>query len=310
VPELSAEPLSAIDAATLWPQMRRLSTEVVSTRAGENLLVASGLAATGLTRLPPLPRTIVLGVRRGLSYRGVLLARELSGGAAWEAVSLRIARDKDDETVSALVEAAGPEVARRDGRALLMRVAEGSPHAGAIRRGGMMAIRLERCYAVRRRRSDGANGNGFRPATRADRHAVFRLYCRAVPEHVRRQEAPTSQDWRAVLDSYDVEREFVVDSPRGIIAWVAFAERECRILIDSAVEGIADAALDLAESHASRHSTLVLGEDQIDLERRAVETRSYPELGVRLVYSRRLAALNPLKEVAPVPAELAVPQST
>ena len=81
--ELRAEPLSPIDAATLWPQLRRLATEVVATRAGENLLLSSGLAATGLTHLPRMPRTVVVGLRRGLNYRGVLVGRELAGGAGW-----------------------------------------------------------------------------------------------------------------------------------------------------------------------------------------------------------------------------------
>jgi hypothetical protein len=190
-----------------------------------------------------------------------------------------------------------------------MRGAEGSPHARAIRRGGMMAVRLERLYAVRRRPSEGAIA-GFRPARSGDRHAIFRLYCRAVPEHVRRNEAPTSQDWRALVDSFDIEREFVAESERGLAGWVAFADRECRVLIDSAVEGMADTALDLVESLSARHGTLVLGEDQVDLEHRAAERRAYAQLGVRLVYARRLAALNPLKEVAPAAGELVVPQST
>jgi hypothetical protein len=291
--------------------MRKLSTEVVATRAGENLLVASGLAATGLANLPALPRrTIVLGVKRGLSYRGVLVGRELAGRGAWEAVSLRIARDKDDEAVTSLISAMAPEVVRREGRALLLRAAEGSPHAEAIRHAGMMVIRLERLYAIRRK--EGAQPpSAFRPANRADRHAVFRLYCRAVPEPVRRAEAPTSQDWRAVLDSYDVERECVAEHERGLIAWAGIGERECRLLIDSPVEGIADAALDFLESQSPRHGALVLAEDQVDLEHRAVE-RGYPEMGVRLVYSRRLAALNPLlaKEMAPAAGELVMPQST
>jgi hypothetical protein len=309
MPELLAEPLSPIDAATLWPQLRRLSTEVVATRAGENLWLASGLAATGLANLPALPRTIVLGVKRGLRYRGILVARELAGGAAWEAVSLRIARDKDDETVTALIEAAGPEVARRGGRAVIMRGAEGSPHGAAIRRAGMMAVRLERLYAVRRRRSD-TNGTHFRPARRSDRHAIFRLYCRAVPEHVRRNEAPTSQDWRALVDSYDIEREYVAENERALTAWVAFSERECRAVVDSSSAGLADDLLDFIESQAPRHAALVLGEDQLDLEQRAAVARGYPQLGVRLVYARRLAALNPLKEGAPAQPELVVPQST
>ena len=53
--DLRADTLSPIDAATLWPQLHRLDTEVIATRGGENLLVTCGLAATGLTRLPRIP---------------------------------------------------------------------------------------------------------------------------------------------------------------------------------------------------------------------------------------------------------------
>ena len=74
-----ADALSPIDAATLWPQLHRLKTEVIATRVGENMLLGAGLAATGLGHLPRLPRTLVLGIRRGLRYRGVLVARELAG---------------------------------------------------------------------------------------------------------------------------------------------------------------------------------------------------------------------------------------
>src|SRR5262245_31941694 len=118
--ELGAEPLSPIDAATLWPQLGRLDTEIVATRGGENLLVSSGLAATGLTRLPKIPRTVVLGTRRGLGYRGVGVARELAGGAGWEIVSLRISRPKDDEVVVALCEGVCYEVAGRGGRTVYL----------------------------------------------------------------------------------------------------------------------------------------------------------------------------------------------
>ena len=183
---------------TLWPQLGRLNTEVIATRGGENLLVSSGLAATGLTHLPRVPRTSVLGVRRGLGYRGVCVARELSGGAGWEVVSLRIARPKDDEVVIALCEGASAEVAQRGGRTVYLRYAEGSPHGEALRKGGFYAYRLERLYAVRPTGKPAETP--FRQAGGSDRHGIFRLYCRAVPEMVRRHEAPTQQEWRAVLD--------------------------------------------------------------------------------------------------------------
>ncbi len=301
--DMTAEPLSPIDAATLWPQLHRLDTEVIATRGGENLLVSSGLHATGLTRLPRiarLPRTVVLGVKRGLRYRGVLVARELAGGAGWEVVSIRIARPKDDDAIIALLNGACIETARRGGRTLYLRYAEGSPHAQAFRRGGMFAYRIERLYAIPPMAKTAATV--FRGETRSDRHGVFRLYCRAVPENVRRQEAPTQQDWRAVLDSYDCDRCYVLDRDGAIAAWVGIGEREAYVLLDGQVEGVVDAVLDLVETHTPRNGSLVVAEHQGDVEHNAVD-RGYTALGVRVMSARRLAVLNPLKEVVAVPAE-------
>lgn len=303
--ELRAEPLSPIDAATLWPQLHRLDTEVIATRGGESLLVSSGLAATGITRLPRIPRTSVVGIRRGLSYRGVAAARCLSGGAGWEAVSLRIARPKDDEAVIALLGGLAQEVAMHDGRTLYLRYAEGSPHAAALRQAGFFAYRLERIYAL----PAGAKGGetAFRHATRTDRQPIFRLYCRAVPEMVRRNEAPTQQEFRAVLDSFDTSREFVLDGQGALLAWVGIGEREAHVLVDGG-EGSIHAALDLIEAHAPRHGALVVAEHQPDIENAAV-ARGYPALGVRLMCARRLALMNPLKEVVAVPGDsFPVPQ--
>ena len=304
--ELRADTLSPIDAATLWPQLHRLGTEIIATRGTENLLVASGLAATGITRLPKVPRTMVVGVKRGLRYRGVLIARELSGGAGWEVVSVRLARVMDDEAIVALLQSVAHEVAQRGGRTLYLRYAEGSPHAPALRKGGFYAYRLEGLYAVPP--TDKTLETPFRVATSSDRHGVFRLYCRAVPEIVRRVEAPTQQEWRAVLDSYDCNKEFVLDSAGSLEAWVGVGERESHVLIDSGVDGVVGFALDLVETQSGRHATLVVAEHQGSIERVATE-RGYTALGVRLMCARRLAVLNTLKEAVAVTAEnFALPQ--
>ena len=304
--ELKADPLSPIDAATLWPQLGRLNTEVIATRGAENLLVSSGLAATGLTHLPRVPRTVVLGVRRGLTYRGVAVARELSGGAGWEVVSLRLARPKDDDTIVALCAGISECVAGRGGRTVYLRYAEGSLHAEALRKGGFFAYRLERLYAVRAGKAQGETP--FRPAGRADRHGVFRLYCRAVPEMVRRHEAPTQQDWRAVLDSFECAHEFVLDGPEGLAAWVGIGERESHVLVDDPDGGVVQTTLDLVESQSGRHSTLVVAEHQFPIES-AANDRGYTAMGTRLMCARRLALLNPMKEVvaAPVAESVAIP---
>lgn len=298
--ELHADPLSPIDAATLWPQMHRLGTEVIATRGVENLLVASGLAATGLTHLPKVPRTAVLGVRRGLRYRGVIIARELAGGAGWEVCSLRLARDKDDEAIVALVEGACREVGQRGGRTVYLRYAEGSPHAQALRRGGFHAYRLERLYAVPM--TVKTSETPFRAAGSGDRHGIFRLYCRAVPEMERRHEAPTQQEWRSVLDSLDCHKEFVLEGDGGLHAWAGIGAREAYLLIDGPGEGVVEAALDLVEAHAGRHVAIVFAEHQAEMERAAAE-RGYTALGVRLMCARRLAVMNTLKEVVATAAE-------
>lgn len=304
--DLRADPLSTIDAATLWPQLHRLGTEVIATRSSGNLLLSSGLAATGLTNLPHLPRTAVLGVRGRLRYRGVLAARELSGGAVWEVVSIRMAREKDDDVVTALLGGACAEIARRGGRALQLRYADGSTHSEAIRKAGFMVYRIEQLYAVPPVPKD-APGAGLRPAKRADRAGIFRLYCRVVPEHIRRQEAPTLQEWRAIQDSYDCEHEFVFEREGAIDAWVGVGEREIFVLAEGAVEGLIDAGLDEVGRQSGRQGTLVLAEFQGDIEHNA-RGRGYTALGTRLVSTRQLALRNSLKEAVAVPAEsLALP---
>ncbi|WP_322795848.1 hypothetical protein [Tepidiforma sp.] len=306
--DLHAEPLSPIDAATLWPQLHRLDTEVIALRGGQNLLVSSGLAATGITRLPRVPRTAVVGLRRGLSYRGVAVGRELAGGAGWDVASLRIGRPRDDDAVAALLVGLSREVALRGGRILYLRYAEGSPHAAALRRAGFYAYRLERLYAVRGGRHEPPAGGPFRPAQRSDRAGIFRLYCRAVPEIVRRNEAPGQQEFRAVLDSFDCEHEYVAEGEGGALAaWVGIGEREAHLLFDGPRE-LLEAALDLVEAHVPRHGTLVVAEHQPALESAAHE-RGYPALGVRLMCARRLARAETIKEVVAVPAEsFPVPQ--
>jgi hypothetical protein len=298
--EMRAESLSPIDTATLWPQLGRLSTEVVAVRSGEHLLLNSALAATGLARLPRMPRTAVIGIRRGLSYRGVLVAKELSGGAGWEVESLRIARDKDDEAVTALLAATGGEVARRGGRTLYMRLPQGSPHGAAVRKGGLMVYTEEHLFAMLRTKAEV--DSGFRPATRQDRHGIFRLYCRVVPENVRRQEAPTQQDWRAIHDSFDCDRQLVLDGEGALAAWIGFGGREVRLLADSTMAPVVDEALDVAEAYEGRHNILVAMQYQFDVQRIATD-RGYTELGTRLLCARRLAVFNPLKEVVAVPAD-------
>lgn len=305
--ELRADSLSPLDAATLWPQLSRLDTEVVATRSGERLLVTSGMAATGLSNLPRATRTSVLGLRRGLRYRGVIVVRELAGGATWEVVSLRLARDMDREAVRCLVSCAAEDTVKRGGRRITMRYAEGSPHEDDIIGGGLRPYVQETLYALPS--NPGPMPASFRPIARPDRAALFRLYNKAVPASIRQQEALTQQEWRAIHGSYDPTKEWVHDAPTGLVAWIGAGTREVRILSDSAEAGIMDDMLQLVESQPTGAATLVIAEYQPELAR-AAEERGYALMGTRLVSARRMAILNSLKEAVPagITDTVALPQ--
>ncbi|HJP40605.1 MAG TPA: hypothetical protein QGF35_02740 [Dehalococcoidia bacterium] len=297
--ELRADTLSLIDTATLWPQLHRLDTEAVAARGAGHLFVSSGLAATGLTRLPRIPRTSVLGVRGGLRYKGVVVARELAGGAGWEIVSTRLAQESDDPTLEALLVGAQKECTARGAHTLLVRYPEGSPHGGAFHRSGFTPHTLECLHTLPA--AEGVDPTDkFRPATSRDRSGIFRLYCRVVPEHVRKREAATQQEWRSLLDSYECDQGFVAPGEDHPAIWIGGGEREGRILCDESARHLIQDALQLLGKLLDRGGVLVLPEYQPDIEREALEL-GCERLGTRLLCARRLAILNPLKEAQKVP---------
>lgn len=296
--ELRAEPLSPLDAATLWGQMTRLNTEVVATRTSASLLLNSGIAAARLTNLPHLPRiphSIVLSVKRGMRHRGVVILTELDGGTAWEVVSLRLAREMDHAAVTSLLAAASDEMVQRGGKRLMMRYAESSPYEDAIHAAGLQSYVSEQLYALPQANVLPGNGR-FRTVVRSDRAAIFRLYCRSVPESVRRQEALTQQEYRAIHAAHETAHEYALDHEASMAVWVGIGEREARIMAGAVGGETLDACLDLIEAQPSRPATLVVPEFQPEVASRALE-RGYGELGARRVSARRMAILNPMKEV-------------
>jgi hypothetical protein len=299
VTDLRADALSPIDTATLWPQLSRLNTEVIATRSAESLLISSGLAATGLARIPRVPRTAVLGLRRGLRYRGVVVCRELGGGAAWEICSLRLARDIDDDATACLLASAADDIARRGGRRIFLRYPEGTPHEEPILESGVRPYMLETLYAVTAQRK--GRSSEFRTARRLDRHGLFRLYNRSVPTSVRQNEAATLPEWRALVDSLDCEKEFVLEGVTGINAWTGIGEREVRISISPEVHEALPLAFDLVECQSGQNAALVAAEHQPEIAAEA-ERRGYPQLGSRYAAARRMVLLHPMKEGVPAPA--------
>ena len=305
---LRAEVLSPIDAATLWPQLHRLGTEVVAMRAGEKRLVRAGMGATGLAHLPGVPRSILLGVRKRLGYRGILVTRELAGGQSWEVASLRLHRDKDDDAILALLEQAAAEITARAGRGAFLLLPESSPHQAAAARAGFAAYSSEQLYAPPRKGSGIASPSAFREAEPIDDAGVFRLYCRAVPEPVRRQEALTYDEWRAVHHLYGSDREFVREEGGALLGWCGIASHEAHVLLSEPNEELVGEALAVTSAELARSGSLIATGYQPELERVA-EERGYLALGRRVVMSRRLGLRIQVEEPAAVFADtFPVPQ--
>jgi len=304
--EAHAEPLSPLDAAALWPQLRRLNTEIIATRHGESLFVRSGLAAAHLTNLPKVRRTMVMGMRKGLGYRGVLIARELSGGIAWEVVSLRLARETDEEAIEALLAAIAKEVLTRSGHTLYLRYAESSPHETAIRHAGLVSYVSETLFAPPEP-VDPPGMAALRDITKSDAYAVFRLYCQTAPEPVRRHEAPTFEAWAAAHDAFDAAGELVAGAEGSLTLWAGLGEREGRLFVRDADETLTIAALSAIETAVGRSGTLVAYEYQETVVRLALE-RGYTELGTRMVCARSLAISQTLAERVAVSEPRPIPQ--
>lgn len=303
--ERSAGPLQAMDVATLLPQLRRLRTEIVALRPSASIASHPLLATAGLGNLPRLRRHVTVAARTGRDIGGVAVIRELAGGSAWEVVSARLAREKDDDTVEALLASAGDTTATLGGRMLFIRFAESSPHESAIRRSGLIPYAAETLYAPPPATSERRPGP-FRPVERNDRHGIFRLYCRAVPEVVRRNEAITQPEFRSLLDTFAITSEWVVEANGTIVAWAGAGPHEARLLDAGDLDEAIPRGLDLARTYLSNAGALVLGEHQQAEHRVAVE-RGYTPLGTRRLAARRLALLNPLKEAVAVPAASRVP---
>ena len=128
-----------------------------------------------------------------------------------------------------------------------------------------------------------------------------------MPESVRRQEALTQQEWRAVHDLYGAEHEFVRDENGNLVGWCGLTSQEAHVLLSEAEGDLAGEALAVIGAHLGESGTLVAADYQPALERAALARRYLP-LGRRLVLGRRLALLRRAEEPVALADTFAVPQ--
>src|SRR5690242_14755867 len=144
---------------------------------------------------------------QGQSIQGLISARQRGNRTAWEVDCLIAA--SDDERVTAdlfdqLAAGAGASGVLR----IFLRLESGSDLTAPARRAGFVPYAEERLMRSAAPVAPAAlpGGLSIQPVKPADAFSLFRLYNAAVPESIRRMEAPTFQQWQGAAERRAVGR--------------------------------------------------------------------------------------------------------
>ncbi|HEY8490947.1 MAG TPA: hypothetical protein VIO14_08135 [Dehalococcoidia bacterium] len=139
---------------------------------------------------------------QGQTLRGLVSARKRGNRRAWEVDCLLAVGEDEQAVATGLLEQVSRGAAQAKVRSLFLRMERDAPLVAAARKAGFRPYLLERLY---RRDEPAATGPAaatlpLRRRTAADAWALFRLYSQCTPEPVRREEAPTFEEWQANVD--------------------------------------------------------------------------------------------------------------
>lgn len=129
--------------------------------------------------------------------RGLVGARRRGGRQAWEIDYLVDATERRD-ALPGLLECALLDASRAAVEKLFLRLEAASDLIEVVREVGFLPYRQETLFEGRP--AAGRDGVSPRPAATSDAYPLFRLYCEATPETVRRYEAATYAEWLAAQE--------------------------------------------------------------------------------------------------------------
>lgn len=247
---------------------------------------------------------------QGQTIKGLTSARQRSVRTAWEVECLIAASDDTSVALNLL-----DQLSRGAGEAgvekIFLRLAADSELLTIARSGGFIPYVTETLWTLRR--EDQATGTRpvpsalpLRPRQKADLYPLYQLYNAAVPEKVRRVEAPTFREWRASREAKGKrrQREWVMEQADGrIAAWLrAVNDGELGrfdLLVHHQSLSVLDELVQAAISFQSGSRTIacLVPEYQEALARRLCE-QGFVEGGKYLVLAKRL--LRPATAARPV----------
>ena len=212
------------------------------------------LQRIGGAQLPWVRGSGIFLVTAGARVRALAGGHRRSGSSAWEVdqlVAPEAAASAD--ALDALSGLAAAQGAHR----IFLRLAVESRLLGPARTAGFMPYTTE-CLLLAGSASGETSSVTLRLASRTDRHHLFQLYNRAVPQNVRAAEAVTLEEWAATRNPIGAHDpvEFVAECEGEVVAWIRTEQRGPSATFDALVD---PANLELSSAVAAAACTLFAG---------------------------------------------------
>jgi hypothetical protein len=131
--------------------------------------------------------------------QGLVGARQRGGSAAWE-IDYLLDTTPASEITTGLLEYAVAQAGKEGAQKLFLRLPSNSNLLQPAIEAGFIAYQQETLYVCNEAPPPGEPQTPLRLGVASDSYPLFRLYCQATPEPVRRFEAATFDEWHAAQE--------------------------------------------------------------------------------------------------------------
>ena len=172
--------------------------------------------------------------------QGLVGARQRGGNTAWE-IDYLLDATPERRITAGLLDCAVSQAGKEGAQKVFLRLPVESDLMQPVIETGFLAYQEETFLVREARPTSATEPTGMRQAAASDSYPLFRLYCAALPESIRRFEAATFDEWHASQERrwHKNGAHFVVERDSRLLARL----RACRLpqglmldlLLDSSV---------------------------------------------------------------------------
>lgn len=182
--------------------------------------------------------------------QGLVGARQRGGNEAWE-IDYLLDATTDRSLTAKLLEYAVARAGKDGAQKVFLRLPAGSDLMQSVLQTGFLAYQEETLYVRETPLAPTSAPEGLRAVATSDSYPLFRLYCAAVPESVRRFEAATFDEWHAAQERrwHKNGPHFVLDRNGALHAQVRACRLPQGLMLDLLLDSeSSDEALDLVSA--------------------------------------------------------------